>query len=221
MSQIKCPSCGHVFEQPAEASKEHKPLKPGRYLFFDTETNGLPKDYKAPVSNVENWPRVVQMAWIVCDATGKELSSFETLIKPDGWTITPEVTKIHSITPEMAEYEGKPIRSILDEFWVDIKDATCLIAHNYSFDRKVLGAEFIRGGDVDHMSNKNSICTMMSSTKFCAIPGPYGAKWPKLHELHMKLFGKGFEGAHGALADVRATARCFYELVRLGVINYE
>ena len=53
-------------------------------------------------------------------------------------------------------------------------------------------------------------------------PGGRGGrfKWPKLTELHVKLFGEAFAEAHNASADVEATARCFLELIRLGVIPF-
>ena len=60
---------------------------------------------------------------------------------------------------------------------------------------------------------------MKSSTNFCRIPGNYGFKWPKLSDLHIKLFGKDFDEAHNALADIRATADCFWELKRLKIIK--
>ena len=59
---------------------------------------------------------------------------------------------------------------------------------------------------------------MQRSTDFCAIDGQYGYKWPKLFELHQKLFGVGFEEAHDAGVDIRATAKCFWELRKLKVL---
>ena len=53
------------------------------YLFFDTETTGIPKNYKAPVSDLENWPRLVQLAWLVTDNNGDEIKAAEYIIKPD------------------------------------------------------------------------------------------------------------------------------------------
>jgi DNA polymerase III subunit epsilon len=70
----------------------------------------------------------------------------------------------------------------------------------------------------DSLPAKNRICTMKSTTNFCAINGPYGYKWPKLSELHFKLFNTGFEEAHNAAVDINATARCFWELKRMGKI---
>ena len=31
------------------------------YLIFDTETTGLPKNWKAPLTDFDNWPRMVQL----------------------------------------------------------------------------------------------------------------------------------------------------------------
>jgi DNA polymerase-3 subunit alpha len=36
-----------------------------RYLIFDTETTGVAKDFKAPPSTGDNWPRIVQLAWSI------------------------------------------------------------------------------------------------------------------------------------------------------------
>lgn len=60
---------------------------------------------------------------------------------------------------------------------------------------------------------------MESSTNFCAIPSNWGLKWPTLTELHTKLFKEGFDGAHDALDDVKACARSFFELTKMGVIK--
>lgn len=59
---------------------------------------------------------------------------------------------------------------------------------------------------------------MEKSTNYCKIDGPYGNKWPNLSELHYKLFGTGFEEAHNAALDITATAKCFWEMKRLGVL---
>lgn len=83
---------------------------------------------------------------------------------------------------------------------------------------KIVGAEFLRNGMPNRISGKRKICTMESATNFCAINGRYGYKWPKLSELHYKLFKTGFEEAHNAAVDITATAKCFWELKRLGEI---
>lgn len=188
------------------------------YLFFDTETTGLPKNWKAPVTDFNNWPRLVQLAYLLYDNNGKMISGGDHIIKPDGFIIPVEAAKVHGITTERALAEGKPLLGVLQAFHALINEANCLVAHNMSFDEKIIGAEFLRHSMQDIVASKKKICTMHSTTTFCAINGPYGYKWPKLSELHYKLFHTGFEEAHNAAADINATAKCFWELKRLGKI---
>lgn len=188
-------------------------------LFFDTETTGVPKNYRAPASDTANWPRLVQLAWLLTDDKGAEVNHGELIVKPEGFAIPAEASRIHGITTERAREEGVELKTAVDAILADIRKARVLIAHNVQFDEKILGAELHRLGYENHVEAKPRRCTMHSSTDYCRLPGPYGYKWPKLQELHQKLFNEAFDGAHRALTDVRACARCYFELVRLGVLN--
>lgn len=107
---------------------------------------------------------------------------------------------------------------MLQEFQKFVENADYLVAHNMSFDEKIVGAEYLRSQMNNCLSSKRKICTMENTTNFCAISGPYGYKWPKLSELYFKLFGTNLEEAHNAAVDISATAKCFWELKRLGKI---
>lgn len=185
------------------------------YLFFDTETTGLPKNWKAPVTDLNNWPRLVQLAFLLYDRAGNKVNGGDFIIKPEGFTIPADASRVHRITTERALSEGKSLSSVLLTFQDLISQSDVLVAHNMSFDEKIVGAEFLRAGMHNSIPAKNKICTMQSTTNFCAISGPYGYKWPKLSELHYKLFRTEFEEAHNAAADINATAKCFWELKRL------
>jgi len=188
------------------------------YLFFDTETTGLPRSWKAPVTDLNNWPRLVQLAYLFYDENGNKISGGDFIVKPEGFTIPAGVSKIHGITHEKAVNEGVLLLEVLQNFQSLINETDVLVAHNMSFDEKIVGAEFLRMGMTNSIPSKKKICTMHSTTNFCAINGPYGYKWPKLSELHYKLFKTGFEEAHNAAVDINATAKCFWELRRLGKI---
>ncbi len=187
-------------------------------LFFDTETTGLPRSHKAPASDLGNWPRVVQIAWLLTDASGTEVASAEHIVKPDGFVIPADSARIHGITTERALREGVALTGVLEEVATAMRRSSLMVAHNMPFDEKVLGAEFLRAGYPNLVEPMTRICTMQASTEFCRLPGAYGYKWPTLQQLHSRLFEAPFEGAHRALVDVRACARCFFELRRLGVI---
>lgn len=189
------------------------------FLFFDTETTGLPKKWNAPVTDSSNWPRLVQLAYLLYD--GEENLMFEGnyIVRPEGFTIPSESMRIHGISTERALCEGLPLQDVLLSFSEILKHADYLVAHNISFDESIIGAELVRCGMANHLTAKIKICTMLGSTNYCAISGKGGYKRPRLSELHQKLFGCGFEEAHNAAADIKATAHCFWELRKRGVID--
>ena len=184
------------------------------YLFFDSETSGLPQDYNAPPSKGPNWPRLVTLAWLVTDADGREIRHHHSVFMPLGWEIEPEAQAIHGYTTERAREIGTylwPVLSILER---TIDDAQAILAHNYVFDRSVVGSEYLRLDRPDPFLPKLSFCTMRSTADILKLPGRRAGsyKWPRLSELHRFLFGKEHDGQHDALADVRACKRCFFEL---------
>ncbi len=193
------------------------------FLIFDTETTGLPKDFKAPVSDTENWPRMVQLAWQLHDKNGKLVKAANHIIKPDGFTIPYNSEKIHGISTQRALDEGKDLRLVLDEFLESLSQAEFIVGQNVTFDINVLGCEFYRNDIENNIAELEVLDTMNESVNYCAIPGGRGGsfKFPTLSELHKKLFGEAFDGAHNAAADVEATARCFFELLLLKVIPQE
>lgn len=189
------------------------------YLFFDTETTGLPRRWKAPVTDLNNWPRMVQLACLLFDSDARLVASKNLIVRPDAFTIPQQVSALHGITTEKAMREGVELRRVLLEFEEMVNQADLLVAHNMSFDEKIVGAEFLRQSMRNCISAKKKLCTMELTTDFCAIPGPYGYKWPKLSELHYKLFQCHFEEAHNAAVDITITAKCFWELKRLGAMK--
>lgn len=188
------------------------------YLFFDTETTGLPRNWKAPVTDLSNWPRLIQIAWILCDTNGNRIESDAFIIKPENFIIPRDASRIHGISTERAISEGVDLTSVLNRFSALINRSEAIVAHNISFDEKIIGAELLRKQIQNNFSRKKKLCTMQASTNYCRLPGNYGYKWPKLSELHIKLFGKDFEEAHDAAVDINATERCFWEMRRRGLI---
>ncbi|WP_303922885.1 3'-5' exonuclease [Draconibacterium sediminis] len=188
------------------------------YLFFDTETTGLPRNWKAPVTDLNNWPRMVQIAWILCDNTGKRLDTKTYIIKPENYTIPRDASNVHGITTERAIAEGQDLSAVLQEFDGFVDQSNFIVAHNISFDEKIIGAEFLRKNVRTDFGRRRKLCTMQASTNYCRIPGYYGYKWPTLSELHIKLFGTDFTGAHDAFADIDATEKCFWEMKKIGII---
>lgn len=188
-------------------------------LFFDTETTGLPQNWKAPLTDFNNWPRLVQLAYLIYDFEGNLIEEGNHIIKPEGFTIPYDAEKVHGISTEKARQQGEKLELIIDLFYKRVENAEVLVAHNMSYDEKIVGCEMLRTGRNNIIRNKKKICTMEKSTQYCRIPGHYDYKWPKLSELHYKLFNKPCVETHNALVDIKYTADCFWELKRRSVIN--
>ncbi len=191
------------------------------FLIFDTETTGLPRNYNAPLTDFDNWPRVIQLAWQVHNEKGELVDVQNYIIRPDGFEIPRGSEKIHGISTERALKEGHPLEEVLTIFNDALSKVQTVAGHNVEFDINVTGSEFLRKGMATKLHDINVVDTKDLSTEFCALPGGRGGKykWPTLGELHQKLFNEDFDAAHNASADVQATARCFLELIRLGVIQ--
>jgi DNA polymerase-3 subunit epsilon len=192
------------------------------FLVFDSETTGLPKRFNAPMDDVDNWPRMTQLAFQLIDHEGNELYQYQSLIKPDGWEVPKEKFFIeNNMSTERCMDEGVPVFTALRELQEALKQAQYKVAHNIAFDRNIVGAEIIRANiSLPLFKYKPEICTMKSTTNHVKIKTHAGGnKWPKLIELHEHLFGYVFDGAHDALADVRATSACLIKSIDLGYIK--
>ncbi|SKC48795.1 DNA polymerase III subunit alpha [Ohtaekwangia koreensis] len=192
------------------------------YLIFDTETTGIPHNKTAPITDLDNWPRLVQIAWQLHDGKGKLISNHNYIVKPDGFNIPYKAEQIHGISTKRAMEEGQDLFAVLSTFIQDLSKTSLLVGHNIEFDINIIGAEFIRKSLApEQFTNLDRVDTGISSTEFCQMTGGIGGrlKMPRLVELHEKLFGKGFGDAHDAAYDVAATARCYFGLIKQKVVK--
>ncbi len=188
------------------------------YLIFDTETTGLPKNWNAPITDTDNWPRCIQIAWQLHDDMGNLLDQQDYLVKPEGFNIPFDAEKIHGISTELAEKKGVPLPEVLEKFNTAMSKTKFIVGQNVGFDLNIMGAEFHRMGVENPLQELPVLDTCTEHTaQLCQIPGGRGGKFklPTLTELHEYLFKEPFAEAHNATADVEATTRCFLELVRL------
>jgi DNA polymerase III subunit alpha len=192
------------------------------YLIFDTETTGVPHNKTAPITDLDNWPRLVQIAWQLHDGIGRILSQQSFIVRPEGFDIPFKAESVHGISTKRALDEGHDLKEVLSAFVRDLGQTKTLVGHNIEFDINIIGAEFIRQSlDPALLLNSEKVDTGVASIEFCKLPGGIGGKlkMPRLSELHEILFGKKFIDAHDAAYDVAATGRCFFELIRRFVIK--
>lgn len=194
------------------------------FLIFDTETTGLPKRYNAPISDIDNWPRCVQIAWQLHDELGNLVEAKDFLVTPNGFDIPYDSERIHGISTALATEQGVSLEEVTTEFRKVLLKTKYIVGQNVDFDLHIMGCEFFRLGIENPLETLPVLDTCTETTaQLCQLPGGRGGKFklPTLSELHEFLFNEAFEEAHNATADVEATTRCFFELLRRRIITKE
>jgi len=188
-----------------------------KVLVFDTETSGLPTEKNASIYELEKWPHILQLSYIVYDSESNELLTVEDdYIKiEDDIIIDPESEKVHKISRDMLHEKGITIQDALYKFnhWSESSDL--LVGHNVSFDKRMIMVEGIR--NKIRMSIHDTYCTMKNSIDLCKIErigknGDKYFKYPSLSELHIELFKKEPKNTHNALIDILLCMRCFCKM---------
>jgi len=195
------------------------PSRRRKLLFFDCETTGLPRTRYFNPDTVDDWPHLVQLAWARYDAQGNLEDARSHIVRPEGFKIPADATKIHGITQALARRVGRELADVLNEFLETAGvPETTLVAHNLSYDIHVVAADLVRTGKPLGILDLPGICTMLETTELCQLPrlGGFGYKWPTLDELHYFCFGRSYEGAHDAARDLEACARSFFKLLEAG-----
>lgn len=194
-------------------------------LVFDTETTGLP-DFKARSADPIQ-PHLVQLALVLLDDEGRELAANSVIIRPNGWTISADTTAIHGITNEQAMDEGIPEEVAVAMFIADQGRAAIRVAHNESFDRRIMRIAMTRAmmerDFIEAIEGRAAYCTCNAAKPIVNLPptgpmmakGMTGPKPPKLTECIKHFFDEDLDGAHDALVDARACARIYFHLQTL------
>lgn len=206
-----------------------------RVLVFDTETTGLPQTKLLNPDTLHLWPSIVQFSYIIYDTTFNTIiDTRDNIVKIDeSILISQESTNIHNITNEMCSKTGIEIEDLLVEFFYNVRAVDQIIGHNISFDLNMVKVELLRiiyGSklskeqiksfkyDLHFITNyPNICCTLKDSIQLCNIQAltkfgkPY-LKYPKLIELHQKLFDNSPTNLHNSFNDILVTLRCYMKL---------
>ncbi len=181
-------------------------------LVIDVETNGLPIDREGDIDDLDNWPRVLQVAWVVLNANGSVSQKRMYFINHVDLNINEDVCNLTSIDDLVLKNHGVPIEFALRQLNEDAIGSSRIVAHNLDFDMKVISAEFNRLSINNDLERKKKFCTMKESVDLCRIPSSYGYKFPKLEELYYHLFNNSIKQNHRADADVTMTAKCYMRM---------
>lgn len=192
-----------------------------KVLVFDTETNGLPENKFESIFNVDKFPYIMQISYILYDD-----ESFNIIKIGDKYVnnveIKEESFKINKITKTMVD-NGENIKNVLTDFINVVKECDILVGHNYNFDKKIVMVECARNKLFYKfnyiLKQKQYYCTMRNSKEICKIPSIYKIgdfKLPKLIELHECLFKEEIttDKLHNSLVDCIFTLKCYIMMIK-------
>jgi DNA polymerase-3 subunit alpha len=190
-----------------------------KVMVLDTETTGLlPKNISLTATNLQMFPHIVQISWIVFDTVTKKTSDDDyTIVCPI--SIPEEASNIHHITDAISA-NGYLITEVLPEFLRDIKRCDLIVGYNLQYDLSMLEIELNRlrmFEEVDLIFSKKWYDVMLECVDILKIEGKFKRyKFPKLSEAYIHFFGNMFDDAHNSLGDVKATLDVYKKLT--GVI---
>lgn len=188
-------------------------------LFIDTETSGLPKNWEKPYSVKDNWPFAVQVSWLLYTKEGELVKQEDYYINDNDFKISPSSLKIHGITQEYRMQHGLPRHQVMAFLAADLMQyQPMVIGHFLELDFHITGAEFYRIGLENPVPTLPLYCTMLGTTHMVRNPQ---FKYLRLGQLYDELFHEQLHGQHNALNDAKATADCFFELLKEGDITDE
>ncbi|HWW38276.1 3'-5' exonuclease, partial [Pedobacter sp.] len=142
------------------------------YLIFDTETTGLPGNFNAPITNTDNWPRCIQIAWQLHDEFGVLIENQDYLVKPKGFNIPYDAERIHGISTELAEEQGIELEEVLAKFNIALSKAEFIVGQNIGFDVNIMGCEFYRYGVENRLADMPVLDTCTEVTaELLKLPG--------------------------------------------------
>jgi len=216
-----------------------------RVLVFDTETTGLPKSKLISPDTLHLWPHIVQLSFVIYDTDLNDIvEAKDFIINVEGKVTIPEESiNIHGITNEISRLKGVTIEEVLNVFFYYLRNVDKVVGHNVSFDINMVKIELLRiiylnkiisseeqtetKHNLHYLTNfKNISCTLKDSIDLCDIKaidryGKQYAKWPKLSELHQKLFDSVPNNLHNSFNDILATLRCFVKMKHDTDLNEE
>lgn len=193
---------------------------PRYILFFDCETTGVTiygSHYNVDFNKVESSSHLVQLSWKIVDSQEdwKVVSEYDFLIKPDTYECMPvQAEQVHGFSYHLLQEKGVTIIEAVSTFLNSVRMCHALVAHNASFDIKMVQLSAYRCGLFDELYSvlreKTIICTKKNCRTFCDARDKRGRrKDPRLDELYFKIFGKEIEQAHNAVNDVLACLEVF------------
>jgi DNA polymerase III subunit epsilon len=174
--------------------------------------------------------RIIEIAWEICSSSKEIVTSLSFLIKPNGFTIPPDVTEIHHITNEDAMAHGILITDALTLMTdqMRIHEVSTIVTYNTKFDLSVILNEM-------RLNNLSSLIdpffahcihdplVRARKLRFTFEDCTDQHNLPRdLHSVYYYLFNQACPWpAHHAINDVKACREIYHEMInRFGIKRF-
>ncbi|AEL23991.1 3'-5' exonuclease family protein [Cyclobacterium marinum] len=195
----------------------------GYHIVMAVDTLGKPKDYKAPASDLDNWPPPISISYYIFNIRGELVKSNYLFILTDEIP-SDQVLNEYGISKDYFKAKGIPAKEAYQQIKIDAASCKNLVAHNVSYLKKIIYADFKRNKVPFPFGKMRTTCTMKETTKFVGIEADYGDdyKWPNLEELidacfFVSMDPEGIEipEAQNSRWKARSIAKCFIYLKKI------
>lgn len=165
-------------------------------LFIDIETTGLINEDLALDDKRQPFP--VEVAGLLTRLDGEAISSFHTVIRPQGWVITEETSRIHGISQDYADAYGISLQDAFAVLRIFAARVGRVLAYNMTFDGGIIEAACQRLGLESPLVGKPLVCVMR------IVSDHFNCGRRTQRSIYKQLFDKPIAEAHSAMSDCRA-----------------
>lgn len=183
-------------------------------LFIKIESNGLPKNNALDVSkeNLNNWPNLISIYYKIgrinteTNKVDIKLQSYH-IVKPT-FQVKKQAQKVHEISEEDMNSNGKDIKDILNKMNKDMidNDIKIIIGHNVLFDLNITKAEIVRNDLEIDLDKYDLVDTMTYKHEYKRI---------NLEKLYLNLYERKFKKSHKRKSLINIIIKCFEHLYAL------
>ncbi len=187
------------------------------FLVVDSETSDLPKKWDLPYDAPNNWPHILQVAWIIFNKKGKEIKRENHYINIKDVKISKVSQNVHHLDYNFLTLNGNDRNEVMQKLAVDLEIyQPLIIGHFVELDFHLICVEFYRENIKSCISELPLFCTMMASKPYIKNPS---LKYLKLNRFYKTLFNKRPEILHDAIVDAELTSEIFFHLLKINEID--
>lgn len=197
------------------------------FLIVDTDADGFPDSFSVSYKNLDNWPRIQAISWILLSEEGKIFKQESHFLRFEENDISTYYADKNCIKVSDL-VSGEEPSFVYDLLIKDLNKVNVIVAHNIDYHLNMIRADFVRFKKPIKSTQRKKLCTMNNTAEYVGIwnisKGDY--KFPTLAELVTKIFYPAKDPEFNFVSDIDtsqqqvfAVAKCLVKLLEIGRIE--